>query len=126
MAGYAIYTLVFSPATIISPAVLVYVDKYVSSDFIWVHIFLVILNIIFFLIIYEEITFMGTKLIIKKVGLFAWRLKEVDVRSIDRWEPGNPHKIFLVSGELVLLSWFALSREDQKYLYTFLDENVSK
>ena len=78
--SYVIYTLVFSPATIVVPAMLGYLDKYISGDFLLIHIILIVLNVVFFLYIYEEITFMSSKLILKKVGLFGWNQQEIPPR----------------------------------------------
>jgi hypothetical protein len=95
-------------------------DKYFESGYANIHLFILVLNAWYFIYLYQELIIDADRITIRKIGLFGWNRRDLNIDDIVRCEVGYPHKVYLSTGEVVCLPWSTFKKKDKEYLLSYL------
>ena len=118
--SYLIYLLVFSPVLIIGPVILVYLGKYIDSNFWPMHIISVALVLIFFMYIKQTVHIEKECITLRKPSFSGTKTTKVYFNEVTSWSSVRVVRLFIGSNEVMQINWAMFSYSDQKLLINFL------
>ena len=114
--SYLTYALIVSPFIIIIPAALALQGKYVSSNYLQVHIILIAVIALLFIYVYQEVNISSKHIILKKYSFSGNKTIKVNFNEITSWSSNNPIKVYIGDNEAMKIIWTVFSKSDQKKL----------
>ena len=117
---YLTLLVIFSPATIVGPAYLVYQGKYIDSNIWLAHIVVTAILFILLMYIYQEVHISNEGLTLRRCSFFGIRTTKVYFDEVTSWSSERVVRVFIPSKEVVKINWIVFRRSDQKLLLELL------